>query len=248
MTTSGSHRAGAGGETAIELQRSLIRPMLAPTDPADAMTAYYALHHAPQRTKLFLHQGRGGRVDGFVGVCQTGRDLFVPLVVLRSSLDGVGDLLRETLMPGRPYEFVVPEELYKAVSRSIETERWHVYRIYALEASAYRTVLNVMVQPGQRPFRYEIRVGDQVVAAAGLNWHSDQMADMYVEVAPESQGRGWGKAVASACIRDALSARLLPLYTVADDNVISQRLAESLGFRDSGVHQYSCVGILGQAD
>ena len=232
----------------IEAQRRLVRPMLAPTDPADAMTAYFALKHSPQRTKLFLHRGPGERVDGFVGVCRTGRNLFVPLVVLRSSPGNVDDLLREALVPGRPYELVVPEELYVTVARSIKTDRWQLYRVYVLEASAYRPVLNAMVQPGQRPFRYEIRIRDQVVAAAGLNWHSDQMADMYVEVASESQGRGWGKAVGSACVRDALSARLLPLYTVADDNVASQRLAESLGFRDSGVCEYSCVGTLGPAN
>lgn len=247
MTPRTSWQTGAGGETAIEAQRRLIRPMLVPTDPADAMTAYYALHHAPQRTKLFLHRGPRERVDGFVGVCQTGRDLFVPLVVLRSSLADVDSLLREALVLGRPYELVVPEDLYDTVSRSIVTERWQLYRVYALEASAYRPVLNAMVQPGRRPFRYEIRIQDQVVAAAGLNWHSEQMADMYVEVVAESRGRGWGKAVGSACIQDVLSARLLPLYTVADDNVVSQRLAESLGFRDSGVRECSCVGTLSQA-
>ncbi len=247
MTPRAGLHTGVGGETEIEAQRRLIRPMLAPTDPADAMTAYYALYHAPERTRLFLRRGPGDRVNGFVGVCQTGRDLFVPLVVLRSSSGEVGDLLREALVPGRPYELVVPEELYAAMSRLVETERWQLYRVYTLEASAYRPVLNAMVRPGQRPFRYEIRVRDQIAAAAGLNWHSDQMADMYVEVVAESRGRGWGKAVGSACIRDALSARLLPLYTVADDNVASQRLAESLGFRDSGVCEYSCVGTLSQA-
>ena len=231
----------------IEAQRRLIRPLLAPTDPADAMIAYYALYHAPQKTKLFLHREADERVDGFVGICQTGRDLFVPLVVLKALARDVDGLLQGALSPGRPYEFVIPEELYGAVSRLIKTERWQLYRVYVVDASAYRPVLNAMVQPGQRPFRYEIRGRDQVAAAAGLNWRSDQMADMYVEVVTESQGRGWGKAVGSACIQDVLSARLLPLYTVADDHVVSQRLAESLGFRDSGAREYSCVGTLDQA-
>jgi RimJ/RimL family protein N-acetyltransferase len=246
MTPGAGQRGGTGGTTRVGAQRRLIRPMLAPTDPADAVTAYYALYHDPRRTKLFLHRGHGGTVDGFVAVCQTGRDLFVPLAVVRSLPEDMDGLFRQAFLPGRPYEILIPESLWATANGLIETEHWQVYRVYSFEASAFRHVLNAMVQPGQRPFRYEIRFQDQVMAAAGLNWHSERMADMYVEVVPESQGRGWGKAVGSACIRDALSAGLLPTYTAADDNVPSQRLAESLGFRDSGVRQYSCVGVLRQ--
>jgi hypothetical protein len=102
----------------------------------------------------------------------------------------------------------------------------------------------VMVQPGSGAFRHEIRVRERVVAAAGVNWHTDRFADMYVYVEETAQGRGWGRAVGSACLRDLLSARLLPLYTVSESHRASQRLASSLGFVDRGAREIECRAYL----
>jgi predicted GNAT family acetyltransferase len=87
-----------------------------------------------------------------------------------------------------------------------------------------------------------------VVAAAGVNWQTDRFADMYVYTDPDVRGRGWGKAVGAACVQDILGERLLPLYTSAEDNVPSLRLAESLGFRDRGVREFECQGYLSAGD
>jgi RimJ/RimL family protein N-acetyltransferase len=87
-----------------------------------------------------------------------------------------------------------------------------------------------------------------VAAAAGVNWQSGRLADVYIYTDPAFQGRGWGKAVGAACVRDLLAERLLPLYTVSEHNVVSQRLADALGFRDSGVRDFECRAVLRRAE
>ncbi len=73
--------------TELNEKRRAIRPLLSPTDPADALTSYYALWHDPRRTQLTLHHDDRHRVDGFVTISQTGVDLFRPLVTLRAPDD-----------------------------------------------------------------------------------------------------------------------------------------------------------------
>jgi len=237
-----------GDKDTISAQRTLISPLLAPTDPADAMTAYYALVHDPRRTRIVLHRTLAGGVDGFAAVCQTGRDLFVPLVVVRANETDVGPLLQQALQPGRPYTIVTRPKLREAIEGAMLVEHYQTNRIYVLHPDVYRPVINVMVQPGQIPLRYEVHVRDQVVAAAGVNWRSDKLADMYVYTDPVYQGRGWARAVGSACVRDLLAERLLPLYTVFEQNAVSQRLAEALGFRDGGAREFECRGQLGRIE
>jgi len=224
----------------LAAQRDLIRSLLVPSDPEDAMTVYYALEHDPQRVDIAVHRTPTGQVDGFVAVCQTGRDLFVPLVLLRGPERAAEDLLANALQPGRPYVVITTPALRRAVETAAVVEWGRVNSVLVFEPSAYRSVVNVMVQPGVGPYRYEIRVQDRVVAAAGVNWVSLQMADIYVFAEPEYQGRGWGRAVGARCIQSLLEARLLPLYTLAQGNVASQRLAVALGFRDGGAREFEC--------
>ena len=212
------------------------------------MTAYYALWHDARRVKLTLHRGPAGTTDGFVAVCQTGRDLFVPLVVLRALPDDVGGLLQTALIAGRPYTLVTSPDLQDAVEAALVLSSRQRNAVCELEPEGYRPVINVMVQSGKGAFRHEIRVQEQVVAAAGVNWQTDRFADMYVYTDPDVRGRGWGKAVGAACVQDILGERLLPLYTAAEDNVPSLRLAESLGFRDRGVREFECQGYLSAGD
>jgi len=231
----------------IRAQRELIRPLLVPDDPADAMTAYYALSHDPRRVRLTLHRTPTGRVDGFLAVCQTGRDLFVPVLVMRASEHDVDDLLYGALVPSRPHTLVTLPALSESVQAAVIVDKQQVNRIYELDVSSFRPVINVMVQPGQSAFRYEIHTQGRVVAAAGVNWRSAHLADMYVYTEQGFKGRGWGKAVGAACVRDLLAARIRPLYTVSEDNLASLRLAESLGFQDSGAREFECLVRLGQS-
>ncbi len=230
----------------IDQQRQLIRPLLAPTHPEDALTAYYALMHDPRRTQLTLHLTPTGRAVGFVAVCQTGQDLFVPLTVVRAPRLAAGDLLRQALSPRRPYRVISRLSLQAIIQQTLLVAEQQINRVYTLDASTFRRVINVMVQPGDAPFRFEIRSRDdeRVVAAAGVNWYSDKMAELYVYVEPGVQNRGWGRAVAASSATALLEAGLLPLYIVAGEHTASQRLAYALGFRDSGVREFECRGQL----
>jgi RimJ/RimL family protein N-acetyltransferase len=179
-----------------------------------------------------------------VAVCWTGRDLFVPLVVLRAPEEGVGALLHRALHPGWTYRVVTTPALRAPVQRAMLVGLQQINAVYTLDPAVFRPVINAMVQPGEGPFRFEIHSGGQVAAAAGVNWQSDRMAEMYVYTDPDFRARGWGKAVGAACIKALLEARLLPLYTTAEENVASRRLAHSLGFQDSGARELECQGQL----
>lgn len=237
-------RMTASRHSGLAAQRGRIAPLLAPADPADARASYYALVHDERRVQLTLHTLANGQVDGFVAVCQTGRDLFVPLVVVRAPPGAIGGLLRDALVVGRPYDVIAEPELKGAIGQAMLLDAEQTNHIYRFDSSAHRPLLNVMVQPGEGPFRYEIRSGDRVVAAAGINWQTSRLAEMYVYSEPEVQSRGWDRAVGSACIRALLDKGLLPLYTVSGDEPAASRLPLLLGFRDTGAIEYECRGRL----
>jgi RimJ/RimL family protein N-acetyltransferase len=211
------------------------------------MAAYYALYHDERRVQLTLHTSHSGQVDGFAAVCQTGYDLFVPLVVLRAPADEVEALLRQTLVPSRPYTVVAPMEARAGIERAMVLDRERVNRIYRLGAAPFRPEINVMVQPGEAPFRFEIRSSEgQVVSAAGINWRTDRLAEMYVYTEPEYQKRGWAMAVGAECVRALLEEGLVPIYVAAQGNRASRHVALALGFRDTGDQEYECRGQLRQ--
>ena len=230
----------ASSQSGLAAQRRQIVPLLAPADPADARAAYYALLHDGRRVQLTLHTLAGGQVDGFAAVCQTGRDLFVPLVLVRAPPGAVGVLLRDALAVGRPYNVVAEPGLKAAIEQAMWVDAQQINRIYRFDSSVQRPLLNVMVQAGEGPFRYEIRSGDKVVSAAGINWRSSRLAEMYVYSDPSVQSRGWDRAVGSACIRALLDKGLLPLYTVVENDPASARLPLLLGFRDTGATEFEC--------
>ncbi len=226
----------------LDIQRNAVRPLLAPSDPEDALTAYCALYHDPCRTQLTLHHAPSGDADGFIAVCQTGRDLFRPLVVMRAPNDGVvGDLLRQALVPGRPYYLIAPSDLAKAVERFVDMPQPMVNRIYRVDAARFQLAqaaeINVLVQemrgPDGQP-RWEIRSGGKVAAAAGTNWRSPFCAEVYVFTGLEFQRRGWGRAVVRAATAGLLREGLLPLYMVEETNLPSILLAEAAGYADTG--------------
>jgi len=208
------------------------------------MTAYYALSYDARRVRLTLHRSSDDKVDGFAAVCQTGRDLFVPLVVSRGPEDVVQALMGDALRASRAYTIITKEAARRAIEQVVVIEWARTNLVYVLDPSSHRPVLNVMVQPGDDPFRFEIRVQDRAVSVAGVNWQSSRLAEMYVYTEPDSQGRGWGKAVGARCVQALLEAHLLPLYTVSEDNLPSRHLAGQLGFRDSGAREFECQGQL----
>jgi hypothetical protein len=237
-------------------ERQAIRPLLSPTDAADALTSYYALWHDPRRTQLTLHQDAQGRVDGFVAVCQTGADLFRPLVTLRApDHDVTGILLRASLAEGRPYQVIVPVNLAAAVREHMEICQSGLLHIYRLNPSRFQPVVNVLVQQVSSPdastsaisgraLRFQIESQGKVAAMAGTNWRSPTFAEVFVYVHPSGRGRGWGRSVVSACTAALLEERLRPLYKVETANESSIRIAEGLGYEDTGFQEFVGEGQL----
>lgn len=219
-------------------KRRLIRPLLSPGDPADALASYYSLWHDPRRTRLTLGRDAGGKVDGFLVVAQTGADLFRPLVTLRApGDDALASLVAGALAPSRPYQVIVPVRLASAVRDHLRIEKSTITRLYALDPSRFEPVINVLVQRvtgAEGAARFQIESQGQVMAMAGINWRSPAFAEIFVYVHPRGRGRGWGRSVVSACTTDLLEERVRPLYAVDDDNEASQRIAEALGYADTG--------------
>jgi len=229
-------------------KRRAIRPLLSPTDPADALTSYYALWHDPRRTHLALHYDDKHQVDGFVTVSQTGIDLFRPLVTLRASGDtAAAELLRTALTPERPYYFIVPVALADIVRSQIEISRSSLNRIYLLDPGRFRPIINVLVQrvgAADGAPRFEIESQGEVMAMAGTNWRSPSFAEVFVYTHPRGRGRGWGRSVVSACTAALLEEKLRPLYIVDEGNETSIRIAEAMGYIDSGLREFAGEGQL----
>ena len=181
-------------------------------------------------------------------VAQTGADLFRPLVTFRAEGEQAGrSLLRSALQPNRPYQIIVPVTLAPAVREEVEVTRASLTHVYRLDPSRFERVINVLVQRVDAPEgapRFQIESQGQVIAMAGVNWRSPTFAEIFVFVDPRGRRRGWGKSVVSACAAALLEDRVQPLYTVEEDNEASVRIAESLGFVDTGLRQFVGEGHL----
>ncbi len=229
-------------------KRRALRPLLSPHNPADALASYYALWHDPRRTRLTLSHDAQGRADGFAAVCQTGADLFRPLVTFCApDADAAGRLLREALAPGRAYHIMVPVTLAAAVREHLEIEHPKQLLIYRLEPARFQRIVNVLVQQVRAADgapRFQIESQGQVVAVSGTNWRSPTFAEIFVHVQPSGRHRGWGRSVAAACTSALLEERLRPLYLVEERNAESRRLAEDLGYLDTGLREFAAEARL----
>jgi len=240
----------------LDAQRAAIRPLLVPSASEDALTAYYALYHDPRRTQLTLHRAPSGDADGFIAVCQTGHDLFRPLVVIRApNAEAIGDLLHRALIPGRPYYLIAPLDMAETLESFLHMPEPSVYRIYRVHPLRFHRVhmaaIHALVQERRSPDghpRWEIWSGGRLAAAAGTNWRSPFCAEVYVHTAPEFQQRGWGRAVVQAATAGLLREGLLPLYIVRETNLPAILLAEAAGYADTGRRQVAGEAFLRQAD
>jgi predicted GNAT family acetyltransferase len=60
--------------------------------------------------------------------------------------------------------------------------------------------------------RFEIKDGEEVIAAASTNWRSPYFAEVGVWTQEGRRGRGLAKAVVSACTAELLKEGIKPLY------------------------------------
>jgi hypothetical protein len=231
----------------LDSDRQVIAPLLRPHSPEDALAAYYALHHSDARTRLAVHRDEHGAADGFIAVCQTGFDLFQPLVVLRAPTGHVAaDLLRNALSPGRSYHVFVPPHLAPAVLTELDVQKAVTCRVFEAHRADFMPVINVLVTSSRGPegaMRFTVRAADgRVVAESGANWRTTEFAEVFVHVEFAARGRGLGKSVVSACTAHLLESNIRPLYIVDQDNAESAAIAEALGYADTGARERAYVG------
>lgn len=224
----------------IHDQRRLVRQLLDDASPSDAPTAYYALFHPAERSTLVTRTDEAGQAIGFAGRFRTGLDLFRPLVTLTCrSASVAADLLAEVLQPGHPYILFANLDQLALVGGSLRITQQQVLRIYRLEIARFQPEINVLVQcteNGEGHTRCRIESGGQQ-AVAGLNWQSPAFAEIYVHTDPDARQRGWGRSVVSAVSAAVVRGGRIPIYLVEEDNEASRRLAESLGYVDTGARQ-----------
>jgi len=235
--------------TELERVRPRVRPLLDTRSPADALASYYALYHAPDRSELFIDPedpASGGDttapLTGFLVRARTGLDLFRPLVTFRAqSEDGARSLLERGLQPGRPAYLTVPAALAPWANKLVSVTDAEIHRVYRLNPNRYQPILNVLAVTSTGADglpRVEIRAGERAGAVAGINWQSPEFAEVYVYTDPAVRGRGWGKSVVAALVGLIQRSGRTPLYVVAETNEYSIRLAEAVGFDDTGHREY----------
>lgn len=225
----------------LDTLRDDARTLLNEFDAADGLATYYTLHHKPERTTLAVHRDSEGTVDGFVVRCQTGIDLFRPLVTMRLRGNGdLTDLIDQALQPGRPYLLVIPTALTERVEERLSLDDVSHNQILRLDPNRYHPEINVLVttriDEAGNP-RAEILQQGKVAAVAGINWRTSIYAEIFVDVQPQRRQRGWGRAVVNALAGELIKQQITPLYSVAEDNEISLELAHSVGFVDTGARE-----------
>jgi ribosomal protein S18 acetylase RimI-like enzyme len=232
-----------------EIWRSALQPLLNEHSPADALASYYAFSHPADRTEIFGHHSDElGRTDGFLVRARTGMDLFRPLVTFRADGEVVAQALFQAgLPPQRPVYLVAPESLGNWAAKHLTLTEIELHRIYRFDPDRYRPEINVLLVSGTSPDgtpRFEIRsAGNKAGELAGVNWQSERFAEVYVHTDPAVRGRGWGKSVVSALARQLLQSGRAPLYVVAQSNEYSIRLAEAVGFIDTGYRELVAQGL-----
>jgi len=174
-------------------RRRFIARLLSPTAVEDALTAYYALYH--KRTQLFTHGQEA--VDGFLAICQTGHDLFTPLVVMRADSDDMlSALLSDHLDESWEYFFAAKEQRASVLKRCLVTWDEHYDLIYTVDEVSFRPDSRHLVEKvvkEDRVSRFEIRDGESVIAAAGTNWRSPYFAEVGVAPRRFAGERAWPK-------------------------------------------------------
>jgi L-amino acid N-acyltransferase YncA len=217
--------------------------MLLTTKPADALASYFALEHDEKRTKLTVREDERGRTLAFVAVCQTGIDLFRPLVIARgddsdATQNAVQDALKAALTPRRQYLFSTPVTLRPDLDAVCDLHGEQVNHMFALGRADFRPIVNILVQTSRTPdgqLRAFIKARDGSSAAeAGTSWISSRYAEVYVTVNEGARGRGLGKSVVSAISNQLLERNKTPIYVSGTSNTASRKLAERLGYRDTG--------------
>ncbi len=162
--------------------RHRLRGLLNLSSAGDAMAAYYALEHPADQLRLVALSVGEGTPVGFLAAARTGMDLFRPLAVaVAATPEGLRELLRAGLEPGKPVVLYLPVEQRPWAEEIVELREARVLDLMRLDPRSYAPVINVLVtrQVNARGWpRFEIRSAERLRAAAGLNWEGGRFAEV----------------------------------------------------------------------
>lgn len=234
--------------------RRALRLLLDERDPADAVASYYAFHHPNNKTHLFTYPVGSEGAAGYLALSRTGMDLFRPLVTLRLPLTDMTastDLIYQALVPETAVILFAPASYLPLLQATFDIQVEEHFQLFVLDRSRFKPVINVLVTqttgPNKLP-RFVIRrtgsPNQEIVASSGLNWQSPTFAEISVNTAPGHQRQGWGQSVAAAMTQYVLDSGRTPLYIVSANNTSSIRLAQHIGFIDSGIRKIMLQGFL----
>ena len=249
--------------TDLKAGRRAVRRLLQENDPADAMAAYYAFHHADGKTTLVLspedvESDGSARADGYVALSRTGIDLFRPLVTMRlptdrhpADVEAAAHLLSRAMAPGQPVILSIPVRYRPLIDALFDVQSEERLRLLALDPARYEPIVNVLVRrsegQGGLP-RFSISSSpngqEEVVAAASLNWQSPRFGEIAVNTRPQFRRQGWGRSVVAALSGYLIDSGRRPLYVVSVENDASASLADSVGFTDTGIEEFLLQAIL----
>ena len=228
-------------------QRHVLNGLLDPRSVTDALAAYYGLLHPAERVALFGYYPANHAPTGFLAVARTGMDLFRPLAVpFVGTQAALRALLETALEPKRPVLLHLPLEQRPWVEDAFEVSDARPIDLLRLDTTRFQPVINVLVvettAPGGWP-RFEIRSGEDAVAAAGVNWIGASFAEIYLEVAEIVMGRGYGRSGLSALASRLVAEGKMPIYPVTQDDWPAVMEAEELGFRRTGDRRWMAQAL-----
>lgn len=234
----------------IEEVRRGVRGMVDERDVAQARSIYYALDHAPARTRLSLLRGDDGRALGFVAACVTGMNPFQPVVVFQAEDELQADLLfADGLGAGMGYLFMAEAKWAGFLENRLNAKA-AFSRIFVLEPGRLQPVVNVFTRTNRGADgspQATIAAQGRTVARAGVNWQGTRFAELYAILDPAARGREWGRSVLSAVAQAVQSRGARPLLYVPQDGPDAAELADAalkLGFTDSGRLALQIAGAL----
>jgi GNAT superfamily N-acetyltransferase len=108
------------------------------------------------------------------------------------------------------------------------------------QRAAFSHALSATERPGRPTVAAAIAVaGESIVGVAAAGADSDDLWQIGVDVLPEAQGSGVGRAVVAPLTRWILDQGRVPYYAAATGNIRSQALAASVGFRPAWTELYA---------
>ncbi|MBI3272994.1 MAG: GNAT family N-acetyltransferase [Planctomycetes bacterium] len=220
----------------------VVLSLVSKSSPRDALACYY-LFDCPESEVVVDADGRG---RAFLVKSPNPFDAQRPVVIVRAT-DGerVERLVRESLEGDQEFVFVVTPDVAGPLRRALAVRVETTSAIFSVTRRSFRphpaAETPVCMEDGQM-LKYCVRNGGDLLSSAGVLWESSRFAELFVFTETASRGKGYGRAVASACTANCLERGRTPLYIPEESDEATISVCRSLGYRSTGDRDYTCIG------